>query len=191
MRDDEQAPSPHKRGIFETRELCRDLFYQLPSGLDNDSSVNPPTSQLMLTRALLEYHSDIAVKRKSLQSIWETGEPLDVVKTLPPVSTVTIPIEHVDPAGGVDDGFEPLSRVQLDDKEVRLSSLQEAWGIQNQATVKIYRATDRNEPVATRQYTLALPPRSARLVKSALDDCLEELGWTEDATEKDEHAAPI
>lgn len=189
--EQDQHDSAHKRGIFETRELCRNLFYRLPPDLNNDSSINPPASQITLTRAILEYHSDIAVKRSVLNGKWNADEPLDVVRTLPPKATATVPMEHIGPDGGVNREFEPLQTVQMAEKTVHLSTLQQEWGINNQSTVRIRPETDPSKTLATKRYTLALPPRSARMVKAALDDCLEELGWTEDATEKDEHAAPI
>lgn len=190
MSDRQDSDSAHKRGIFETRELCRDLFYRLPSELNNDSSINPPGSQIVLTRALLEYHSDIAVKRSVLDE-WEDAETLDVVETLPQSATVAVPMEKIGPAGGVDSTFQPLNYVKMTEKEVALDSLQEEWGIKNQAVVRIYPENDHQKTLDRRRYTLALPPRSARLVKARLDDCLEELAWTADAFERDDTAQPI
>lgn len=171
----------HLNSVFESRRLAQKAMHQvaLTTGVSSLPAVNPGHYQRQLHSAVLQFHSDVALKKKAIGDLWDRDRPLDTVTVPPSTARVQVPWQDWSPTWNehLDDDWDPWQAAPTVQREVALDSLQEVWGMNDMVQAKLVVDGEVKQIIAA---PLALPPRSARAVMNSLDECIEKLGWSTD-----------
>lgn len=119
------------------------------------------------------------------QSLW--CETVDTVQIPPSGKTVDVGVANVHGEVDLEDAFGQVDWVK---KPVRLSNLR--WWAEEQITIKVKYIKKGSGPQADIiRKSLYLPVHACDSVVDQLIECMDDLGWTPDAAEKDLHSEPL
>lgn len=179
------------RNTHEALEECEQVREQIPSELVHVDPYDVPKVVDVYNRAVQRFARRIRPKKKALGAhlVEEYGHDPEESLWTQELTHVHVPVSGETVDGGTANVHgeasisDPLSHVEREPKEVRLSNLQE-WS-HKQVTVTVETDVGGQMQREIIRKAIFLPPTALDAVVDQLNSCMEDLGWLPDVSEKE------
>jgi len=182
MRQQDPTESASKNWLSDTRESrrrARRALIELPADVQPHLTVYPPEGQRVAHKALLDYHSHLAVKDEATNGLWTEH-----------LATVEVPTDGRVNAGrtnvygdlDIDTAVDHVAWRELD---VSLATLASQFDETNQIQIEVWADGEHHH---TERVTYYAPSVVIKRAFRQLDTVLNDLGWVPEAATKERRA---
>lgn len=182
MRQQDHTESASKNWLSDTRESRRRArrgLMELPADIQSRLVVYPPESQRVAHKALLDYHSHLAVKDGATNGLWTEH-----------LATVAVPTGGTVDAGRTNvygdlDLDTAVDHVDWRELDVSLATLASQFDEANGIRIEVLADGDYHHTERVTYYT---PPIVIKRAFRQLDAVLNDLGWVPEAATRERRA---